>query len=172
MAQYPWQWSATDEKMLRELWPLGYSNQAISEKFSGRFTRSAIGGKARRLGLPSHQKVAAPTNGEKPKCRHRKKSTTEAKNGKVAAMEMATQIAVATEMSLEEVPATAVTLYDVAHDQCRWPFGHPRSSDFRVCGAPRDPRSHFWYCSKHAHLAVHQGPRHVRPRKKHWDGSR
>lgn len=172
MTRYPNQWVPADEEILRELWQQGYSGQAISEKFGGRYSRSAVGGKANRMGLPSRQKIAVP-NGNQPKRKHRKKQTTATTSTTMAAMEAAEQIArAATEMSLEEVPVTAVTLYDVEHDQCRWPFGHPRSEQFRVCGAPRDERSRFWYCTKHAHLATHQGPRHVRPRRKHWDGPR
>lgn len=161
--QYPWQWPPIDEQILRELWPQGYTAQAISEKLGGRYTRSAVGGKAKRLGLPSRQKIAVP-NGNQPKKRSPKKKQTPApKSDTVAAM-------LATEMGLEEVPATAVTLHNVARDQCRWPFGHPRSEHFRLCGAPRDENSRFWYCSKHMHLATHQNGRARRPKGKRWDG--
>jgi GcrA cell cycle regulator len=155
-------WSNEDVILLTELWLRGdlTAKQIAEGPFGGRFTRNAVTGKANRLGLikkrlddgtpPPRQQI--PNSGfmtvRLNQARHKRKPPTMPATS-------------ATEMGLEEVPATAITLFEAGPDHCRWPFGHPRSPDFRFCGAPITRPSRFSYCQYHNVIAMHTG----RPRR-------
>ena len=52
---------------------------------------------------------------------------------------------------VEETVSGNVTFADLAPHHCRWPFGDPRSPEFRYCGLTQiDGKP---YCAKHARVA-------------------
>ena len=53
-------WSPTDELWLATLWEHGQSITAISRAMGGKYSRNAVVGKARRMGLPERESPIKP----------------------------------------------------------------------------------------------------------------
>jgi len=176
------EWSEERVSALKSLYADGLSASQIAAELGGGLTRNAVIGKAGRLGLsrnkslrivptrppkePRPARVVAgtrqqglvPTEDDKTKA-------AKAAAGRLqfdAAMEKfeATEV---TELSPEEVAATAVRLVDHSEGQCRWPLGDPTSETFRYCGAGIT-ESHP-YCARHCRMAYQpRAPRNDRRR--------
>ena len=57
-----------------------------------------------------------------------------------------------------ERPASVVSLFDLRHGDCRWPFGDPGDDDFGFCGQ-RVEREGSPYCACHRRIAYVPAPK-------------
>jgi GcrA cell cycle regulator len=151
----PW----TDDRIatLRKLWNEGHSASIIAGNL-GEFSRNAVIGKARRLGLASRR--SAPVlrrNARKPvlfsaRSRSPKFRRTPSLPRQVPPrakpqrkIESASHPACPV---IEPSPDANVTMEALTRLTCRFPLGDPKTSSFRFCGGPPQPgRS---YCAYHA----------------------
>lgn len=138
-------WDERRIEILRTLWPGGVSAREIADKI-GAPSKSAVIGKAHRIGLPSH--VNARGNGTEAF-----KSFRGRKGGlRLKAKAMARKAVVnpdkPNEPKLKAVPLpkprtdlppliARVTFEQLQNDQCKFPVGDPREADFGFCGQPR-----------------------------------
>ena len=135
-------WNPEMTEKLTQLWREGKSFSQIGEIMG--FTRSAIAGRIRRLGLlGDRQKKSTLPPPKPPKLAKPKKPKPLPIIAPEADMEEV----------VEETPAPqGLQLIDLDPKSCRWPFGDPRDADFYFCGKTR--KNEFTpYCREHHALA-------------------
>lgn len=123
-------WTLEEKELLRERWVSGLSASEIAKKFDDKFTRNAIIGQAHRMNLPEKsrhnkfviKKVAPPVKPVK-------------KNTKIP---------------YNEPASLHVSMFDVKHNQCRYPHGDLREATFGLCGHPVLQQSS--YCPYHFNI--------------------
>ena len=127
-------WTDEESKMVARLWDKGWSAREIAVKIGG-VSRSAVIGKVRRMNLPlRNQKKPVRVVGSKP---------VKAKRPRVF-------------VSASPSPApgaepSGIALLGLGANQCRWPIGDPKSSEFGYCGC-RTRRGQS-YCEEHRERA-------------------
>jgi GcrA cell cycle regulator len=159
----PW----TDDRIatLRKLWNEGHSASIIAGNL-GEFSRNAVIGKARRLGLASRRDIPVlRRNARKPSlftARSRSPKAhmppflprrRRAQEGQQA--KPALKIETPAHPIAEPSPASNVTIMALNSGACRWPLGDPKTSSFRYCGGPSKPGCS--YCTYHAEIAYRRG---------------
>ncbi len=169
------EWTDAAIATMADMAARGASFAQVAEHLGGGLTRSAIGGKARRLGIVFARKPGgkSPTISDKPLTpaeagQLAPRGKTEVKNRPQRAAPLATADEVAApappaptkpdpfaskfegDKALKPVrnlPTGPVTLVDLCEHHCRWPLGDPSSPSFRYCGSLRIPGSR--YCVEH-----------------------
>ena len=134
-------WTEERVELLTKLWAEGLSASQIARSL-GDVTRNAVIGKIHRLGLSGR---ATPTRSERPRHTARRKSASK-------------PVLVEPELIEEAVLAdgnfaTVLTLKD---SMCKWPIGHPGSSEFHFCG--RKTEAGISYCDAHVRVAYQGVP--------------
>lgn len=144
-----------DDEVLREKW-MSYCARDIGN-ILGR-TKNSIIGRARRLGLPhkidgsvrlsqTTHKLASPLMPTVPKapCQFAFKTKKKKKLPFVP---------LSPSLQLDPPPTTAhnCTLLELGRTSCRWPIGHPLTSEFRYCGIPEADFPIVPYCPYHCKL--------------------
>lgn len=148
------QWNDDRVNELKQLWAKGLSAGVIALRMQG-FSRNAIIGKVHRLGLPGRATPIgkARLGGRKSvalqRARRKTKPQESIRFGKVKSYE---PVAVAPLPPEPPKPSKLFKLVDLEDNQCRFPFGDPKSKDFGFCGCVKSPGSS--YCPGHAHLCL------------------
>lgn len=142
---WPLEW--VDE--LRRMRAAAMSNsqiaRALNEQFpSADLSRSAVIGKALRLGISSLIKPSHPTKRAVP---------AEVKQPSPKAFTFQRSVRPAPPDGPPAPICEPVTLEQLTPHICRWPIGPSREHGWRYCGKPRDS-SHRSYCGYHRSLAV------------------
>jgi len=139
-------WTLERSSELRRRWLDGESAAEIARALGGGVTRSAVLGKAHRLGLSNTGRAepsTPPQTGGRPRGNSPKKAP----------------LVAAQRPPVEPRPAPAVPALTVVQRPaglpigagCRWPMGDPRAADFRFCDdAPVQGRI---YCGPHCRKA-------------------
>lgn len=160
----------TKVETLRRRWRDGWSAAQIARELSdkpGDVTRSAVIGKARRLGLPSHVNavVCAPSGKSRLK-RYKRVASAARKAASDAARAALQRMRIAKDRpplpaaheaprernsAPEMEPPLMLDLLALRDRTCRWPIGDPLKDGFGFCGHPSASGS---YCAHHAKEAV------------------
>lgn len=134
-------WTEERTEILKKMFAEGDSFALIAARLG--ISRNAAIGKAARLGL---SRDAGPSQKPgRPRCEK-----------PIARQKVTRQAPISYQPLAAATPATpltgGVTLLDLREHHCKFPFGDPRSEDFRFCGAPKetiiDP-----YCPAHRMVA-------------------
>lgn len=159
----------TDEliELLTTLWATGQTASRIADQIPGGFSRCAIIGKARRLGLAGRTAASAPSRVTIPKPAPKPRAQARVL-GEIKVPLPKPQYIITGNGAVKEKVASRpwVSGYVAAfaplpgvepvpflqrlNHQCRWPVGGV-GMEMLCCGAPIDGRS---YCPHHADLAV------------------
>lgn len=137
-------WTEERVAQLRKRWlEDGASAGVIAAEM--RLTRNAVIGKVHRLDLHRKTRVSLRPIGRQP----------------VVALNYGRRRRYVP-VVVEEAPAAPnsepkFAAYDLGPQDCRFPSGHPGSSDFFYCGSPKMPGSS--YCQHHHRIAYREAPR-------------
>lgn len=134
-----YEYSEDEEARIRDLFQEGLSATEIIGRTGIPVTRAAMSGKLWRLGLyraPVPKPKITPRGSEKRKV-----------NNPIGPPRVAKSSTPMPKLPPVERPATVVPLADLEKHHCRYPFGHPKDSDFGFCGAPKMAGSA--YCEGH-----------------------
>jgi GcrA cell cycle regulator len=128
-------WNEERTDLLKKFWAEGLSAGQICGRLGGT-TRNAVIGKVHRLGLQGRATTV------------RMKSRQRAKKA-ARRLEFPKQPIVAVTPLPPEPPRPAklVTLAKLKEDQCRFPFGDPKTADFGFCGCKKVAGAS--YCAGH-----------------------
>ena len=134
-------WTEERVEQLTKLWAEGLSASQIARTL-GDVTRNAVIGKIHRLGLSGR---ATPARSERPRMAPRRKAA-------------AKPVLVEPELIEEALLADGeyATVMTLTEHMCKWPIGHPGSSEFHFCGRKTDISSP--YCEAHARVAYQSTP--------------
>lgn len=147
-------WNDENTALLKDLWAKGLSAGVISLRIPG-VSRNAVIGKVHRLKLPGRATPIgkARLGGRKSaaiqRARRKAKPQESIRFGKVKSYEPVPVAALPPE---PPKPDKLFKLVDLEDNQCRFPFGDPKSKDFGFCGCVKAPGSS--YCPGHARLAT------------------
>lgn len=136
-------WEPADEDLLRLLWARGLHASQIATELGGRFSRSAVIGKAHRLKLSAraknHRSPTKPTRFTAPRIKGPVRS---------APFRHRPLLYLAVDNSADEdIPQDQrKSIMELNEHTCRWPVGDPQNVDFFYCGAES---AGFTYCPKH-----------------------
>ena len=132
-------WTDQEASVIRDHWGKGKSASEIAKMLPGR-TRSAVIGKASRMGLAKPRMIADPATGLKAKVIPA--TADNCGSPKVFISQPAPP--------REPDPIEALTtLGSVGYHQCRWPMGEPAlGADMPMCGRRTDETAS--YCPHHA----------------------
>lgn len=143
----PWTEALVDR--LLELWPTGMSAREIAIEL-GIVSRSAVLGKAQRLGLSRKDSKASRSQMSKLKRRKPKPWINKQAFGLINTH---TPPRLETAAYVEPVADAAIpmaqrkTIATLEDGDCRWPVGDPQNPDFHFCGAEKVPGKP--YCPTH-----------------------
>lgn len=170
-------WPPERIAQLLTLWGKGYSAESIAAKMGGGLTRNAILGKIhrlrRKLGLdavpnrvrdehtptrPTRSKKSKEQKAEPKPARSPRKGKTMTHPDTPAETQAETSLTEAANV-LASTPWPDAIMALRAH-HCRWPFGDPRHTSFRFCGAKAEPNRP--YCAAHNRLAYNAVPSNVK----------
>ena len=157
----PSNWASEHSDALHDYFLKGMSFAQIGRKINARFgtsyTRSAVIGRAKRMGLAAPQRMPSPPlvptlpNGPCPLAQHRPNPLGGSQPPK-SAMKQAEPV----KLRCVGIRPRLVSLLDLAPGDCRYPYGGDKDGEeITFCGHPRRPG--FSYCSPHFHLT--SGPR-------------
>lgn len=139
-------WSDDQIATLKKLHFDGLSYTLIGQEIG--VTRSAVIGKANRLGLCSKTRRNIPIQKKKRNKRPRTSGLAAMTPGQRA--QRLDRLKVRKLFKTESKPSTFCTLMELTIDRCRWPIGEPSSLDFGYCGGVREVGA---YCAAHAQIA-------------------
>ena len=138
-------WTAEAVALLTAFWDEGHATAEIGRRMG--ISKSAVIGKAHRLGLPPRPSpIHGKNSGERP-C---KRARIRPPKPSLPPLRPAT----------DDTPPPAVPAKPTAApaarppprgEPCCWPIGEPDTRGFRMCGAPAQPRKP--YCAEHAQAA-------------------
>jgi GcrA cell cycle regulator len=155
-------WTTDREKRLRDLWAAGHSGSVIARRLGG-FDhctdggRSAVIGKANRLGLPPRE-----TSTRTPHPLRKRLLSIKARGARPDASSYPKRIDLVNALfkadgyvsPAEEVyipPSERKTVATLTESSCRWPIGDPQHPEFHFCGKRKIPG--LPYCEVHARRA-------------------
>ncbi len=136
----------TDEAIneLETMWVAGDSSAQIATRLNqmtGKsFTRNAVVGKARRLGLPPHIWGNKPRSA---KSQRKKSAPRLSRTNNPRPPRFVPEPIPAPEIGIDG----GIDLIDIVSGQCRFPFGDAREGTFKFCGHPIQDGSS--YCAGH-----------------------
>ncbi len=144
----PW----TDERiaLLKKLWPTGKSASEIA-LILGVTSRSAVLGKAMRLGLPLRASTGAGRTQQGKAIARAQKRKSAAKPWKPNMRPLAKLLASDGFVPPPDTPIPLEqrkTIQTLEDGDCRWPIGHVGEPDFHFCGAEKVPG--LPYCRPHS----------------------
>jgi len=154
-------WSPERENALREFALEGLAASriasAMNQRFGSNYTRNAIIGKMRRLGVPLYHAVGPYQAGVKRSYPNRRKTVSLAKPRpkrppKTRIMAVIRE-ALPDMASTEAISSNPVHLLDATDNHCRWPIGEP--SEMLFCGNPvlQAKGIHQW-CASHCLIGL------------------
>ena len=155
----PTDWAPEHSGALRELFALNWSfakiAAAINRKFSTAYSRSAVLGRAKRMGLAGSDRSGSSPCGEprlnRPGEIHLVESTSPRFPWAVPPFREAKPV----ELRCVEIDPLHLALIELEPGNCRYPYGGDEEGEaITFCGHPRRPGSS--YCTPHFHLS--RGP--------------
>lgn len=155
----PTDWAPEHSGALRELFALNWSfariAAAINRKFSTAYSRSAVLGRAKRMGLAGSDRSGSLPCGEprlnRPGEIHLVESTSPRFPWAVPPFREAKPV----ELRCVEIDPLHLALIELEPGNCRYPYGGDEEGEaITFCGHPRRPGSS--YCTPHFHLS--RGP--------------
>ncbi len=156
----PGHWPSEHSDALRDYFFKGLSYAEIGREINARFgtayTRNAVVGRAKRLGLGASERVASPSivpslPGEPNSLSPRRPVVPGLNLPPQSALKPASPV----KLRCVGVQPRLITLIELENCDCRYPYGGDRDGEeIAFCGHPRQPGSS--YCAPHAHLT--RGP--------------
>ncbi|PZU72480.1 MAG: GcrA cell cycle regulator [Brevundimonas sp.] len=142
-------WTEDRIARLKTLWSLGWSAQRIADTLGEDVTRSAVLGKVHRMQLSVRRSPASPVNSAVAAPGGPRRAS--GRSGRPAPVRIAARSGVA-----PEAPAFGLaTILSVRRCDCRFPYGEPGASAFRLCGRPV---ARGVFCAAHAEIAYQRRP--------------
>lgn len=141
-------WTTERITHLKKLWTLGQPASAIAT-ILGNVTRNAILGKVHRLGLSTPSTASTRASATSTQRRSRRQSSS----AKTRAAPSCRPQPIKTKRASKFPPLQPLVLNnpprlgELKPDQCCWPEGDPRKSDFHFCGRSKTPARP--YCEHH-----------------------
>ena len=144
-------WTQTEDETLTSLWVKGLSSSQISDEL-GRRSRSAVIGRAHRIGLPTHDDAPQFQSG-KAKRRDKQRQEFSVRTIRRSAGGTCSKQSLPKSPRKMPAPILAPDSHPVAIEQldrgmCKWPV--TAAAPHKFCGAPADGS----YCAFHADRAV------------------
>lgn len=164
-------WPEADDAVLAKLWAEGVTSAAIGLEL--RRSKSAILGRARRLGLTPRANPAVRKPGSKARDRSAAGRSQARNLGGRGAVEIAKlrhplvralavaarqpQAVAAREPQAKVVVRRGPPSKPTPPQSCQWPHGEPRTPQFRFCGERAEPgRPYCAQCCKRAYVFIHR----------------
>jgi GcrA cell cycle regulator len=152
-------WTEARIALLKKLWAEGKSGTdiatALAQQFPGfRKTRSAIIGKAHRLGLAERASPSRPARPAKRVARKHVGAGADKSQMKALIVAMKPRPEPLRESPVTPLPdadGARVTVTTARPGQCRYPYGDPKDADFCFCAHPTEEGA--TYCAAHRRLA-------------------
>lgn len=131
----------------------------LHDVFKASYTRSAVAGKAKRLGLKSMSRFAPrkPKASRPRKARSLSASATQIRTKPMPRTQQFKAEPV-TGLRVAEVMPLHISLHDLTGSTCRWPYGD--AAPYTFCGC--EPFAGGPYCEPHQALSVGRGTRDER----------
>lgn len=122
----------------------------LNDEYGAELTRNAIIGKLSRLG---QQKQRPPAMRQVRPQNPRLRRARDNRRHQLRAELMSTE-----PLQIEDAPpaGTGMRLLELRHENCRWPYGDPRTPEFLFCGAKRTEHGTLAFCAKHYRRAIQQ----------------
>ncbi|WP_314962865.1 GcrA family cell cycle regulator [Bradyrhizobium cosmicum] len=162
----PGHWPSEHSDALRDFFFRNMSYAEIRGEINARFgtayTRSAVVGRAKRLGLIAPARMTSPSivptlPGEGCQPSPRRMALPYLNVPPQSAMKPAARV----KLRCVGVQPRLIPLVELAPDDCRYPYGGDKDGEeISFCGHPRQPGSS--YCSPHARLTRRSGPASAR----------
>jgi GcrA cell cycle regulator len=156
----PGHWSSEHSDVLRDYFFKGLSYAEIGREINARFgtayTRNAVIGRAKRLGLAAPDRMTSPSivpslPGEPGSLSPPRVAIPGLSLPPASALKPANPV----KLRCVGVRPRLITLIELERGDCRYPYGGDREAEeISFCGHPRQPGSS--YCAPHAHLT--RGP--------------
>ncbi|MCP3410064.1 GcrA family cell cycle regulator [Bradyrhizobium sp. CCGB01] len=157
----PGHWPSEHSDALRDYFLKGISYAEIGRQINARFgtayTRSAVVGRAKRLGLIAPARMRSPSivpslPGEAWMPSPRRSTLPYLNVPPKSAMKPVARV----KLRCVGVQPRLITLVELGRDDCRYPYGGDREGEeIAFCGHPRQPGSS--YCAPHARLTRRSG---------------
>ncbi|QPF93729.1 GcrA family cell cycle regulator [Bradyrhizobium commune] len=155
----PGQWSSEQSDALRDYFLKGMSYAEIGRQINARFgtayTRNAVAGRAKRLGLAAPVRMTSPSivpslPGEPGLLSARRPALLNLPPP--SAMKPAKQV----KLRCVGIQPRLIALLELERGDCRYPYGGDKEGEeISFCGHPRQPGS--GYCAPHARLTRRSG---------------
>ena len=152
----PTNWAPEHSDALRELLALGQSfseaTRAINKKFKTAYSRSAVLGRARRIGLAGHKQPELPLHVTPSQNRPGETGATQPSTPRFHWPLPAVERTETPKLRCVEVQPRHLSVVDLERADCRYPYGGDEEGEaITFCGHPRRPGSS--YCTPHFHLS-------------------
>ena len=142
-------WTEDRTARLKTLWSQGWSAQRIADTLGEEVTRSAVLGKVHRMKLSLGRSPAKPVIS--PVSAPKGPRRAPGRSGRPPPVRIIARSCVA-----PEAPAFGLaTILSVRRCDCRFPYGEPGASTFRLCGRPV---ARGVFCAAHAEIAYQRRP--------------
>jgi GcrA cell cycle regulator len=160
-------WTEGTVEQLRTLAGQNLSASEIAREIGGGVTRSAVIGKASRLGIKidsGSRGLARPKTKRPPVVAVQKKTALLIRNAPATKQPMPPVLLAKTKEKPAEAAPLRLTITELSDNSCRWPLGDPSDlATFRYCGADRTNQKRATattmqggespYCAAHHRLA-------------------
>jgi len=146
-------WTAQRIDQLKSFVGAGLTCSQIAAEIG--VTRNAVIGKIHRLGLGPGRAAAGSGRACPPRVRRPRLRTQRTLLRLIAEAPTIAGVTAWPTLAIESPHRRS--LFDLTHDQCRWPLSEPGASDFAFCG--NDQAEGFSYCAGHARMAYRPAAR-------------
>jgi len=154
-------WTGERIALLKTLWAEGLSGSQIAEKLGG-VTRSAVIGKAHRIGLSKSGKLKGEATAQRVRRRKRRSAPRAAKPKTIAAIAKDTPAGPPVNDASIDLPqgdpspgdpdpVKRLSVLELDETTCKWPIGDPGLPGFHFCG--RRSGEGVPYCEHHYRVA-------------------
>lgn len=155
----PSNWASEHSDALREYFAKGLSFSEIGKEINARFgtsyTRSAVLGRAKRMGLGAVPRVDSPSIVPPPNGPESAPKRPASPLDRTQPPKTAFRPAEPVKLRCVGVRPRLISLVELERGDCRYPYGGDREGEeIAFCGHPRSPGSS--YCAPHFHLT--RGP--------------
>lgn len=163
-------WTAQQDAQLRDGIAAGLTYQQVTDEMGNIYSRNAVIGRAKRLGLKSKSgskfgpgnRFLTPEQLARKAERERQRYAEKVKPAREARVDKPKPVVrvVKPAPKIDAPEPRMVALVDLHARDCRWPIGDPKDSGFGFCGHQREQGEP--YCGFHVKLAYAPRPLPVR----------